>query len=645
MPRNSPLLVVDDNAATRYAMRRVLERHGYPVMEAGTGGEGLTLLAKHSFAAVILDVNLPDMSGFDIVRQLRKRPETRLLPVIHVSAASIETGDLITGLDAGADAYLIHPVDPDVLLATLRTLLRVRAAEDALLESDARFREIFTSTVAPIAVVDSSLVIHEANEAFVRLLDGAVDEGRLPSAFEPDQAEALVQLRSHLADRRRWRGTLSMRIRDVIRHIDWRIAPYRAPDLGLVFVEDVTEQWRREQRHVAALESVNTQLAQEIAERERTESQLHQAQKMDALGKLTGGIAHDFNNLLTTIITGIDLMSRHVAEGRVEGVQRFADMALGSARRAVSLTHRLLAFARQQPLDPKPIDINQLVRSLGDLLRRTIGEHITLRFDLMDGTGIAKVDANQLENAIINLVINARDAMPHGGEIRVLTSSVGLHGDGELPDGDYVQITVIDNGTGIEPQVLARVFEPFFSTKPIGKGTGLGLSMIYGFSRQSGGRVAICSQQGEGTEVRLTLPRGQAEEDEEPVTSADWVKGQGESILIVEDNASLRALAREMLSDAGYRCTEAEDVDAALRALRGDHTIHLLLTDVGLPGMNGRQLAEAARAWRPTLPILFMTGYAESTLAGGDLLDEGMDILIKPFEIEQLLSKVRSVLD
>jgi CheY-like chemotaxis protein len=366
---------------------------------------------------------------------------------------------------------------------------------------------------------------------------------------------------------------------------------------------------------------------------------------MDALGKLTGGIAHDFNNLLTTIITGIDLMSRHVAEGRVEGVQRFADMALGSARRAVSLTHRLLAFARQQPLDPKPIDINQLVRSLGDLLRRTIGEHITLRFDLMDGTGIAKVDANQLENAIINLVINARDAMPHGGEIRVLTSSVGLHGDGELPDGDYVQITVIDNGTGIEPQVLARVFEPFFSTKPIGKGTGLGLSMIYGFSRQSGGRVAICSQQGKGTEVRLTLPRGQAEEDEEPVTSADWVKGQGESILIVEDNASLRALAREMLSDAGYRCTEAEDVDAALRALRGDHTIHLLLTDVGLPGMNGRQLAEAARAWRPTLPILFMTGYAESTLAGGDLLDEGMDILIKPFEIEQLLSKVRSVLD
>jgi DNA-binding response OmpR family regulator len=233
MPRNSPLLVVDDNAATRYAMRRVLERHGYPVMEAGTGGEGLTLLAKHSFAAVILDVNLPDMSGFDIVRQLRKRPETRLLPVIHVSAASIETGDLITGLDAGADAYLIHPVDPDVLLATLRTLLRVRAAEDALLESDARFREIFTSTVAPIAVVDSSLVIHEANEAFVRLLDGAVDEGRLPSAFEPDQAEALVQLRSHLADRRRWRGTLSMRIRDVIRHIDWRIAPYRAPDLRM----------------------------------------------------------------------------------------------------------------------------------------------------------------------------------------------------------------------------------------------------------------------------------------------------------------------------------------------------------------------------------------------------------------------------
>jgi PAS domain S-box-containing protein len=645
MPRHNPLLIVDDNAATRYAMRRVLERHGYPVMEAGTGSEGLALMAQNAFAALILDVNLPDISGFDIVRHLRSQATTRLLPVIHVSAASIETNDLITGLDAGADAYLIHPVDPDVLLATLRTLLRVRIAEDALLESEARFREIFTSAIAPIAVMDSGLVVHEANEAFMRLLDGAVDEGKLPTAFELNQDEALEQLRTHLSERKRWRGTFSMRIRGVPRYIEWRIAPYRAPDLGLVFVEDVTEQWRREQRHVAALASVNTKLAQEIAERERTESQLHQAMKMDALGKLTGGIAHDFNNLLTTIITGIDLMSRHVAEGRVEGVQRFADMALGSARRAVSLTHRLLAFARQQPLDPKPVDINHLVRSLGDLLRRTIGEHIELRFDLMDGTGIAKVDANQLENAIINLVINARDAMPNGGEIRVLTSTVSLQGDGELPDGDYVQVAVIDNGTGIEPDVLERVFEPFFSTKPIGKGTGLGLSMIYGFSRQSGGRVAICSQKGVGTEVRLTLPRGQLQVEEEVDAATDWPQGQGESILIVEDNTSLRALARELLSDAGYHCTEAEDVDAALRALRGDAAIHLLLTDVGLPGMNGRQLAEAARAWRPALPILFMTGYAERALTGEELLDEGMDILIKPFEIDQLLTKVRGMLN
>jgi PAS domain S-box-containing protein len=645
MPRHNQLLIVDDNAATRYSMRRVLERHGYPVLEAGTGAEGLALMAQNVFAALILDVNLPDISGFDIVRHLRSQAATRLLPVIHVSAASIETNDLITGLDAGADAYLIHPVDPDVLLATLRTLLRVRIAEDALLESEARFREIFTSAIAPIAVMDSGLVIHEANEAFIRLLDGAVEEGRLPTAFELNQDDALEHLRTHLSERKRWRGTFSMRIRGVPRYIEWRIAPYRAPDLGLVFVEDVTEQWRREQRHVAALASVNTKLAQEIAERERTESQLHQAMKMDALGKLTGGIAHDFNNLLTTIITGIDLMSRHVAEGRVEGVQRFADMALGSARRAVSLTHRLLAFARQQPLDPKPVDINHLMRSLGDLLRRTIGEHIELRFDLMDGTGIAKVDANQLENAIINLVINARDAMPNGGEIRVLTSTVSLAGDSELPDGDYVQVAVIDNGTGIEPEVLDRVFEPFFSTKPIGKGTGLGLSMIYGFSRQSGGRVAICSQKGVGTEVRITLPRGQLQLEEEIDASIDMVQGQGESILIVEDNTSLRALARELLSDAGYQCTEAEDVEAALRALRGDAAIHLLLTDVGLPGMNGRQLAEAARAWRPALPILFMTGYAERALTGEELLDEGMDILIKPFEIDQLLTKVRDMLN
>ncbi|WP_414649039.1 response regulator, partial [Dyella sp.] len=262
MPHHSPLLIVDDNAATRYSMRRVLERHGYPVMEAGTGTEGLSLLSQQGFAGLILDVNLPDMSGFDIVRQLRAQPETRLLPVIHVSAASIETGDLITGLDAGADAYLVHPVDPDVLLATLRTLLRVRRAEDALLESEERFREIFLNTAAPIAVIDSALTIHEANEAFARLLDGTIEESRLRASFEPSENQKLGQLREHLAAGKRWRGTLSMRVRDAIRYIDWRVAPYRAPDLSLVFVEDVTEQWKREERHFAALESVNTQLAQ-----------------------------------------------------------------------------------------------------------------------------------------------------------------------------------------------------------------------------------------------------------------------------------------------------------------------------------------------------------------------------------------------
>jgi PAS domain S-box-containing protein len=642
MTQHDPLLVVDDNDATRLSLRQMLERRGYRVLEASSGAEGLALLGKRAVAAVVLDIDLPDMSGLDIVRDLRSRPGMRLLPVIHVSAPTLDKGNLIAGLDAGADAYLVHPVEPDMLLATLRTLLRVRKAEEALRESEARFRDIFVHAMAPMAVIGKDMSIHDANVAFARLLG----EGNHPRlAFEPGQEETLARLRRHLTAQAHWRGTLAMRIGKAVRHIDWRIAPYRAPDLALAFLEDITEQRQREHRQAITMKSVSARLAHEVAERERTESQLHQALKMDALGKLTGGIAHDFNNLLTTIVTSIEMVSRQIAGGRLTGVQRLADMALDCALRAGTLTHRLLAFARQQPLAPKQVNVTELVRSLEELLRRTIGEHITLEFELTDADATANVDASQLDNAIINLVVNARDAMPDGGAIRVTTSVVKLHDDDELPDGDYVQISVLDNGVGIEPEVLERVFEPFFTTKPIGKGTGLGLSMIYGFSRQSGGRASIHSQRGVGTEVRLLLPRVQAHSEVEPEALAIWVHGKGERILLVEDNETLRQLAHDLLSDVGYECTQAHSVEAAMEKLRSDDPLDLLLTDVGLPGMNGRQLADAARMWRPALPILFMTGHAEGGLLGDETADRRMDVLVKPFRVDQLLGKVRQILD
>jgi len=638
------LLIVDDNVATRYALRRRLALHGYTVMEAGTGAEGLALIDSEQFDALILDVNLPDMSGFDIVRLLRARPETALLPVIHVSAASIQTGDIITGLDAGADAYLVHPVDADVLVATLGTLLRVRDTERALRESEASFREIFTNVSAPIAVVDAALKVHECNHAFEQLIQDNRNPDALQECFADDQQTAIADLRQHLLAGQRWRGTLGMHVGGMPRDTEWQLSPYREPGLCLVFVEDVTEHRHRERSHLARLEDANTQLARETAQREQTEAQLLQLQKMDALGSLTGGIAHDFNNLLTGIITSLELIRKRVAENRIEKVPAYADAALSSAMSAASLTHRLLAFARQQPLDTRPVDINERVRSLEELINRTIGERIVLQLELSHEPTTALVDPIQLESAVLNLVINARDALAKGGHIWVNTAAAFSLGDPNLRDGPYVAVTVRDDGCGIAPELLEKVFDPFFTTKPVGQGTGLGLSTIYGFARQSGGHVSIHSAPGLGTEVTLMLPASNQQEScEAPSPQVDQ-QGAGEYVLVVEDMASVRLSVAEVLADAGYRCVLAETIEQALDHLREDAGIQLLLTDVGLPGISGRELADMARTYRPGLPVLFMTGYAETALDRQAFLGSGMDLLIKPFQISELLVKVRRAL-
>jgi PAS domain S-box-containing protein len=645
MNRDIRLLIVDDNVATRYALRRRLERHGYTVLEAGTGSDGLALIESEALDALILDVNLPDMSGFDIVRLLRADPRTALLPVIHVSAASIQTGDIITGLNAGADAYLIHPVDPDVLLATLRTLLRVRDTENALRESEARFREIFANVSAPIAVLDANLKVHECNHAFAQLIVDNRDAQALRECFAEDQCSILDELRLRLVDGERWKGTLNMRVQGEIRETQWQISPYRTPELSLVFVEDVTEHRHRERSHLARLDDTTTQLAKEVAERVHAEAQLLQVQKMDALGKLTGGIAHDFNNLLTGIITSLELIQKRVADERLDKVQFYTEAALNSAMSAASLTHRLLAFARQQPLDTRPVDINEHVRSLEELLVRTIGERITLKLELTNKPAIALVDPVQLESAVLNLVINARDALPSGGNIWVNTYAAYSHGDPNLADGAYVALSVRDDGTGIEHNVIDKVFEPFFTTKPLGQGTGLGLSTIYGFARQSGGDAHIRSVARRGTEVTIMLPGTNDPTGADAPVPVPDAKGSGEHVLIVEDMATVRLFVTEVLEDAGYRCTQAADIESALERLQNDPSIDLLLTDVGLPRMSGRELADVARGWHEGLPILFMTGYAETALNRQVFLGTGMDMLVKPFQISELLDKVRRTLD
>ncbi|MGE4404129.1 PAS domain-containing protein [Pseudomonas sp.] len=405
----------------------------------------------------------------------------------------------------------------------------------------------------------------------------------------------------------------------------------------------------RVQERTEALAEVYERLLKEMATREQTQAALRQAQKMEAVGQLTGGIAHDFNNMLTGIIGGLDLIQRYIQSGRHAETQRFIEAAATSASRAAALTHRLLAFARRQPLNLKRVELNELIDSMRDLLSRTLGSHIRIETDLQAGLWAANSDENQLESALLNLVINARDAMPDGGTLRIATANVQLQRQGEIGElaaGRYVTLSVADSGCGMSAKVLASVFEPFFTTKPIGQGTGLGLSMIYGFTRQAGGHVQITSAPGEGTEVRLYLPAHQQQPQTAAVASeagGALQAQQGETVLVVEDDPAVRLLVLDVLEMLGYRALEAADGNRAVEVLGTGEHIDLLITDVGLPGMNGRQLADIARQRRPGLLVLFMTGYAEQAASSG-FLDPGMDMISKPFNLDELAKRVRDML-
>jgi PAS domain S-box-containing protein len=401
-------------------------------------------------------------------------------------------------------------------------------------------------------------------------------------------------------------------------------------------------------------ETLEERVAEEVAERMKAEEALRQAQKMEAVGQLTGGIAHDFNNLLTIIVGNIELLQRRLPEGH-ERLQRAADHAMEATRRAATLTHRLLAFSRRQPLDPKPIDANKLVASMSELLRRTLGETVVLETVLAGGLWRTQADPNQLENAIVNLAVNARDAMPSGGKLTIETANARLDEAyvealaEPVPPGQYVQVSVSDTGTGMDKATMGRVFEPFFTTKEEGRGTGLGLSQVYGFVRQSNGHVRIYSELGEGTTIKIYLPRliGSDEEAAEMSSQAPAVvKGSGETILVVEDEASLRAYAVEALRDLGYHVLEAADGKGALAVVDRHPEIQLLFTDVVLTGgMNGRALAEEVARRKPGVPVLYTTGYTANAIVHHGRLDPGMNLIGKPFTYAELAAKVRKVLD
>ena len=543
----------------------------------------------------------------------------------------------ITGPDGSAEKLLAISRD---VTATKEAEFRLHhlneTLEEQVAERTADRDRMWRLSTDLMLVARMDATINAINPAWSQLLgwkDDSLVGGNFMELVHPEDREATAVEMSRLGQ-----GATTFRFENRYRTHDGRylwISWIAVPDEELVHAvgRDITTE------KLAAKELAQAQEA------------LRQAQKMEAVGQLTGGLAHDFNNLLTGIMGNLELLQLRVARGRFDDIDRFVLAAQGAGRRAASLTHRLLAFSRRQTLDPKPTDVNRLIFGMEELLRRTVGPGVTIETVGAAGLWTAMIDAGQLENALLNLCINARDAMPDGGRITIETANKWLDARGaaqrDLPPGQYLSLCVTDTGTGMTPEVVEHAFEPFYTTKPLGEGTGLGLSMIYGFARQSGGAVRIYSEIGQGTTMCIYLPRfsGDAEIADAIEMAMPSGAGSGETILVVDDEATIRHLIDEVLDDLGYTVIGAADGAAGLKVLQSGARIELLITDVGLPnGMNGRQVADAARALRPELKILFITGYAENAVISNGHLEPGMELLTKPFTLDDLTHKVTDML-
>jgi PAS domain S-box-containing protein len=555
--------------------------------------------------------------------------------------------------DYGADGKVVR------LLGTVADITERKRAEEAVVETGAKF-ETFAQTMP--SMVWTSLPDGQIDWFNARVCEysGIPEAEMKPNGWAPVHPDDIDRAT------RAWREALESgepfeteyRIRRHDGMFRWhltRAIPIRGADgeiaLWIGNSADIEDQKSSERALAELNATLEEQVRARTAELLEAEATLRQSQKMEAVGQLTGGLAHDFNNLLTGITGSLELLAGRIHQGKFTEVDRYLNVAQGAARRAASLTHRLLAFSRRQTLDPKPTDINQLVSGMDDLIRRTVGPGVTVEVVGAPGLWAVLADPNQLENALLNLCINARDAMPDGGRLLIETGNRSLDESEakalELRAGEYVSLNVADTGGGMTAEVIARAFDPFFTTKPLGEGTGLGLSMVYGFTRQSGGHACIQSQPGQGTTVRLYLPRYSGDDVvfEHPADTPKARRGDGETVLVVDDEPSVRLLIHEVLAELGYKVLEAETGASGLQILDCVGQVDLLVTDVGLPGgMNGRQLADAALVTRPALKVLFITGYAESAVLGDGHLKPGMHVLTKPFSLETLGAKVREII-
>lgn len=543
----------------------------------------------------------------------------------------------------------------------LRDRTAERLASEALIRSERRLDALVRASSQSIfsAAADWSALRQHVRDGLLNDSLPANARWQQDWVYPDDRALLSSAIGAAIADKSGLE--LELRVLDASQRVRWtllRAVPlldaHGAIEEWFGTASDVTDRRQAEEQLRLLTETLEERVRERSAALLLAEEKLRQSQKMEAVGQLTGGLAHDFNNLLTAITVGLELLQARVQQGKYDRLERYVEMAQTSAARAAALTQRLLAFSRRQTLAPSALEVEALVHGMREIIARTLGPSISLQVIPAADAWKVLVDAPQLENALLNLCINARDAMPDGGELTISLHNRSLdHAAAQLldlPPGDYVCLSVQDTGTGMTEEIMSKVFEPFFTTKPIGQGTGLGLSMIYGFTRQSGGHVRIESDVGVGTTMALYLPRfsGEQVHDEGPATQDDPQRATMHSctVLLVEDETAIRVLISEVLTDAGYRVIETAEGSAAVERLRSAETIDVLVTDVGLTGgLNGRQVADAGRQYRPMLPVLFVTGYAATAAVGAGQLDDGMEVLTKPFLAADLERRVAQLLE
>jgi signal transduction histidine kinase len=649
----------------------ILQEAGFPALAAHNLSELNEELILGAGMAIIADEALREGDISSLVQTLEHQPTWSDIPIVLLTrhGGPEQNPSAFLGTLLGNVTFLERPFHPATLVSLVTTAIRgrrrqyeARARMADMVEAEQRLQNALKAGRLGSWQLEAeflTLSCSDITKSHYGRSDDApfVYEDWLETVYPADQPRMQSALQRSLDSgedfiieyRNLWPdGSLNW--------VDVRARAIRAKNGRVSSLVGVTSDITERKQAEGQLRRLNETLEQQVEERtsqlRHNEEVLRQSQKMEAVGQLTGGIAHDFNNMLTGIIGSLELLRRRLARGRTEDLDNLIELGVTSANRAAALTHRLLAFSRRQSLDSKPVELNELVRSMGELLHRSINESIRLEMHLSDQLWTAEADPNQLESALLNLVINARDAMPEGGLLIVESSNKQLdtsftNAHENLLPGDYVVLSVSDTGCGMPQSVINRAFDPFFTTKPIGQGTGLGLSMIYGFSKQSHGHVSITSEVGKGTTVELYLPRfkGQQAQDDEPYISTETLARDGETVLIVEDDPAVRALVSEVLSELGYMFVEAGDGAEAVPILESGQRIDLLISDVGLPGMNGRQLAEIARQFRPGLKVLFITGYAEHAAVRAGFLDEGMQMITKPFAFDHLTAKVREMIE